>query len=276
MAPYFVGGNCYAQDMKYCVAKLPTPVLNTPRFSSVFGGEDGKTVKVDKSGLIRAMEFIALPGTAFHVIDVYRYKGRDILEVTTKEYPSRNKLYIDSRFVTLSAAPPRERTKKLPSMRDITGSMSAMEGSPYMWGGNYCGGIKEMLGFYKPSGPISKNTERLWTLRGVDCSGLLYEATDGYIPRNTSSLVNYGKGLNISGRTAGDISKILKPLDIIVWSGHVIVVLNDREVIESTGSGGVKRSGILEKLKKIISEKKPVNDWNSTSGDRFVVRRWFT
>jgi hypothetical protein len=115
----------------------------------------------------------------------------------------------------------------------------------------------------------------LWTLRGVDCSGLLYEATDGYIPRNTSSLVNYGKGLNISGRTAGEISKILKPLDIIVWSGHVIIILNDREVIESTGSGGVKRTGILEKLKKVMSEKKPVNDWNSTSGDRFVVRRWF-
>ena len=262
-------------EKKYCVAELPTPALNTRDFASVFGGKNGKTVKLDKSGLIREMEFIAFPGTVFEILAVHPQKGHDILEVTTAEYPSSKSIYIDSRFVKYSDTPPPARTKSLPPAPDILKAMASMEGKPYMWGGNVCRGIKEMTEFYKPRGEVDNATRSLWRLEGVDCSGLLYQAADGFTPRNTSSLVNYGRGLKISGLTADEISRRLKPLDLIVWSGHVVIVLESSRVIESAGSVGVKISPLKEKLASVMSDRKPVSDWDSTSGKRFVIRRWF-
>ncbi|MFH1801090.1 MAG: hypothetical protein ABH891_09660 [Candidatus Omnitrophota bacterium] len=51
----------------YARAEKSTPVLNTADFPVVFGGADGKTLKKDPSGLIREVEFIALPGTVFEI-----------------------------------------------------------------------------------------------------------------------------------------------------------------------------------------------------------------
>ena len=101
----------YAQDKQYCIAALPAPVLNTPDFSSVFGGIDGKSVKVDKTGLIRKMEFVAFPGTVFE-IDAARDHGKyKILQVRTNDYPyDKTKLYIDSRFVRFVDKRPLDRT----------------------------------------------------------------------------------------------------------------------------------------------------------------------
>jgi hypothetical protein len=259
----------------YCVAELPTPTLNTPYFSSVFGGRDGKSVKVDKTGLIRELEFIALEGTVFEIRDIAPENGHDILKVTTLEYPSENSLYIDSRFVRYAASLPPARTKKLPAMGEIIKTMYSLEGKPYMWGGNVSGGINKMTEFYKPRGGIDRATLRLWRLEGVDCSGLLYEATDGFTPRNTSSLVGFGRGLKIEGLTAEEISRRVMPLDLIVWSGHVVIVTDSSSVIESSVAGGVKTSSLAERLSSIMSERRPVNDWNSSGGKRFVIRRWY-
>jgi len=67
---------------------------------------------------------------------------------------------------------------------------------------------------------------------------------------------------------------MLQPLDLIVWSGHVIIVLDENTVIESTPDYGVHKSDLLSRLKSIAKERTPVNDWDSTNGKRFVVRRW--
>ncbi|MBK8982124.1 MAG: hypothetical protein IPM38_07325 [Ignavibacteria bacterium] len=67
---------------------------------------------------------------------------------------------------------------------------------------------------------------------------------------------------------------MLKPLDLIVWSGHVIVTLDKNTVIESSPEDGVHRSDLTERLNEVMTERSAVNDWASTTGKRFVIRRW--
>ena len=110
--------------------------------------------------------------------------------------------------------------------------------------------------------------------KGVDCSGLIYQATNGSTPRNTSSLIEFGDGLEIKGKSVAEISSMLMPLDLITWNGHVIIVLDENTVIESTPGLGVHKSDLQARLRSVLSERTPVNDWNSTKGKRFVIRRW--
>jgi len=51
--------------------------------------------------------------------------------------------------------------------------------------------------------------------------------------RNTSSLIFYGKPLEIKGLDAGQIIAKVEPLDLIVWDGHVIIILDKERTIES-------------------------------------------
>jgi len=53
-----------------------------------------------------------------------------------------------------------------------------------------------------------------------------------------------------------------------------VVVYNETTTIESTPDGGVKTTDLTKRLQIILKDKKPVNNWNNTSGKRFVVRRW--
>ena len=270
--------NCRSQsaDPKYAVAVMFTPVLNTSDFNSVFGGADGSSVKLDNKGLIREMEFIAFPGTVFEILEIIPKGDHDIFRITTSDYPyTSTDLFTDSRFVRTTDSLPEERKKSIPGRDEILSKMNSLDGYGYMWGGNYGDGIDKLLEYYKPLSDPDNYTKDQWCLKGVDCSGLLYQATNGSTPRNTSSLINFGTGLDIAGKSAAEISSMLQPLDLIVWSGHVIIVFDENTVIESTGDAGVHKSELLARLKSIMKEKAPVNDWGSTSGKRFVVRRWF-
>jgi hypothetical protein len=270
----FTGLSLSFEEEHYCTASLYTPVLNRPDFELVFGGADGKTVMTDGKGLVRALEFIAFPDTLFKIIHEIQKTGYSILEVKTPEYVCETPLYIDSRFVAFKKEKPLPRPKPLLSIDKITASLNAMEGRPYMWGGNYCNGIEQMLEFYPPSGTIPAETISLWILKGVDCSGLIYQASGGYTPRNTSSMLNYGKGLEISGLSAEKISNLVMPLDLIVWLGHVVLVLDADTVIESSQASGVVKSNLVARLRSIMSERTPSDKWDSESGKIFVIRRW--
>lgn len=266
--------SCRAQD-KYAVSVTYTPVLNTPDFQSVFGGNSGNRVKLDKRGLIGEMEFIAFPNTVFQVIESYSNGDHDILKVITSDYPySSTDLYIDRRFVRLTDTIPIDRSKEMPEKNSIIEKINSLENYPYMWGGNYADGIEKLLEYYQPSSELDEDTKSKWCLKGVDCSGLLYQSTNGSTPRNTSSLINYGEGLEIQNKSQDEIIQMLQPLDLIVWSGHVIIVLDNETVIESTPDYGVHKSDLRSRLQNILKERIPVNDWNSTNGKRFVVRRW--
>ena len=266
-----------AQDFLYAVAKEPTPVLNTSDFNSVFGGPDGMTVKTDDQGLIREMEFIALPGTVFDLIGEYDHGSYKIFKVETNEYKYNVELFVDSRFIELKKERPEERKIILPSKEEIYKSLDKFTGNSYCWGGNYNSGILKMLELYKPSGEISSELKAEWTLSGCDCSGLIYEATNGYTPRNTSRMTECGDAVDIEGLNAEQIAAVLKPLDMIVWSGHVIYVYDENTSIQSSISkGGVVKMDLTETLREVMETRKPVNDYNSTTKKRFVIRRWYS
>jgi len=263
---------------KYAVSVEATPVLNSPEFEAIFGGADGKTVKTDEQGLIREVEFIALPGMIFRVVQ----ENHGILKVTALgyEYDGRGSsdLYVDGRFVQ-EVREPEEREAVLPEREEIYEFLDNAVGSKYIWGGNWIKGIGKMLEYYKPSGEISEETQTLWTLKGCDCSGLMYEATKGYTKRNTSMLVESGKSVEVEGLTVGEITKKLQPLDMMVWRGHVIYVYDEKTAIQSALSkGGVVKTDLVETIEELMMQRKPVNEYNDRKwGDekRFVVRRWY-
>ncbi|MDA8431118.1 MAG: peptidoglycan endopeptidase [Geobacteraceae bacterium] len=268
----------------YAVARGATPVLNTAAFRSIFGGADGTTLKTDRCGQVRELEFIALPGTVFRITATASDRNNTIYRVATDEYlqPAGSALYVDSRFVTVRATQPPPRIRTLPPQTAIIAALKASIGAPYVWGGDVQAGIGELVGqFYGGSVP-SRDKGRL-TLAGLDCSGLLYQATGGGTPRNTSQLISYGKAVPVAGRSAKEIAGLLKPLDLIVWYGHVIVVLDRDTVIESRlvcgmkANAGVVTTSLQRRLAEIMRTRRPVDQWPAAAKQRdaFVVRRWY-
>ncbi len=276
-----------APPPQYAVAVLPTPVLNTADFSEVFGGADGRTLRLDPCGLIREVEFVALPGTPFLIEETLNRRGAVVYRVTTEDYPypPAAGYFIDGRFVTLADTPPPPRVRHLPSRDSVIENLLAARGSRYVWGGNRRAGIPQLLAFYPPAPgrPLEPAQSDLWQLRGVDCSGLLYEATDGFTPRNTSALVTYGEAVPVRGLDAGEISKRLEPLDLIVWPGHVMIVIDKGRIIESRldcngKKGGVGVRPLRSALGELVKSRVPLNDLSAgtcVGVKGFVVRRWY-
>jgi len=273
---------------RWAVARLPTPVLNTPDFRSVYGGSDGSKLCLDKNLLVAELEIVALPGTVFEVHEAIPGRnGVSYLRVTTDEYPfpSKTGYYVDSRFVSLASERPPHRQCRLPSRSGIRFKLRSAIGSLYVWGGNWKEGGPEMFEYYPCSVRLSDPARKTWMLRGVDCSGLIYEASDGYTPRNASALVRFGRSVPIAGLTPEQIASRLEPLDLIVWAEHVMIVLDEQRVIESMtfgdvpGSpGGVRTRDRVECVRSVMKERAPVDEYDepaSGKGARFVVRRWY-
>lgn len=289
----FIGG-CFAGQTGnyvpvYAVAEFPTPMLNTSDFHFVFGGLDGNTLHFDKTGLIREIEIIALPQTVFKIEDTIKKNGTIIYKVTTEDYPYPNPkgYFIDSRFVRTTNSKPADRKKVLPAKNHILEKLLSAEGSIYVWGGNIKDGIPEMLSFYPPASSISDDLKSYWILKGVDCSGLLYQATDGYTPRNASSLVSFGQPVKIAGLNARQIIQKVEPLDIIVWKQHVAIIMDKQRLIESRhhyednwngNMGGVRIQNLEKVLSNLLQQRVPVDNYEDkieADKRKFVVRRWY-
>jgi cell wall-associated NlpC family hydrolase len=185
----------------------------------------------------------------------------------------------------MTSTPPSPRQAALPSKEEIIRRLRNSVGVAYVWGGNVRLGIPELADLY----PVIENKHASYTgkksfpLAGLDCSGLLYEASGGWTPRNTSELVTYGKSVAIEGLDAWEIERRLRPLDLIVWPGHVLIALDQGEVIESRLHCDGQKSGVIisllpKRLSEILRNRKPVNTIEAkrkTTEKTFVVRRWF-
>ncbi|MEA5115619.1 MAG: peptidoglycan endopeptidase [Geobacteraceae bacterium] len=271
----------------FAVATSFVPVFNTADFQGIFGGRDGKSLDLDRCAQIRSLEFIAMPGTAFRIEAVLENRAYPVYRVNTEDYPYRSPkgLYIDGRLVKKTYSLPQRRFPKLPPRETVLRNLISAQGSAYVWGGNRRTGIPEMLELYPvPPGFVPNRTAMdRWTLTGLDCSGLLYEATDGFTPRNTSSLVRYGDPVPIAGMDAEEITTRIKPLDLIVWNGHVMIALGGDRVIESRldckgKNGGVIIRGLREALRELCGRRVPMNEYaeNGRNSEKcFVVRRWY-
>ncbi len=253
----------------FAFAKTFTPILNTPDFTKVFGGKDGGSLLLDDQGLLRAVETVAFTNTKFKIL---KQINDQIVQVEMSEYPCAP-LFVDQRFLYSAGA---ERKKVIPPFLDILNHLKSLIGAIYIWGGNASCGIPELLHYFPPTVPLDKKMQQLWTLKGVDCSGLLYEATNGFTPRNTSWLVHFGQAVDIENRSINQIANLVKPLDIIVWPGHVIIVLDTTLCIESRPQTGVAAQPLKDRL--IELQRKPLSLWDSkfSAKDHFVIRRWYS
>lgn len=255
---------------RYAVATTATPVLNTPAFHRFFGG----TIKLDPCQGVRPIEFVALAGTLFRIEGTVKDREVTIYRVTTNDYPypSRTGYFVDARFLKEVAGAPQERPRTLPELAEVQKRLMGALGKPYVWGGNLQGGVPLLRELYPQADPLA----------GVDCSGLLYQATGGFTPRNTSALTSFGSAVPVAGLTAQQIARKLEPLDLIAWKGHVMVVLDRDSIIQSTmgcqgGINGVHVSPIEETLRALMARRKALDDYaQGKAGLRgFVVRRWF-
>lgn len=199
-----------------------------------------------------ALETIALPGTRFRCIA----ENKGVVQVETTEYPSSVPLYVDQRFLTYGDV--EERKALLPAENEILRNMQSCKGSRYLWGGNWNQGIPEMQTFY----PELEDDE---LLQGVDCSGLLYQATNGFTPRNTSQLCSFGEELKIQHLSPEEMMKQLKPLDLMVWRGHVLIISSPGRLIESRIDQGVVESDFEPRYREAIEK---------LAGKPFYFRRW--
>lgn len=246
----------------FAVARGPIPVFNTAAAARVQA-----LLKPDRCGQVRELEFIALPGTVFRIIATDP-DDPTIAEVTTDDYqaPPETRLYLSAARLerTLDEPPPRDRT--LPAVVEIDRQLRSAVGLPYIWGGNWRTGVRS-------------GTPPLF--QGLDCSGLLYEVTNGATPRNTAQLVQFGRAVPIEGKGVDQLLKILQPLDLLVWQGHVIIVLDRGSAIESildcqNKGGGVRITPLRQRLQQLMGQRKPADHWPDQKGGSrlFVVRRW--
>ena len=130
-------------------------------------------------------------------------------------------------------------------------------------------GINKILKFY-PSQNIPNQNSRI--LKGVDCSGLLYEATNGYTPRNTSELINFGQIIKVENKNIDEIIKTLYPLDLVIYKGHVIIIFDKKYTIESREKFGVVKTKIKKRLLEISKEKRFTDNFYNEKS--IVIRRW--
>lgn len=250
------------------ITNEPIPVFNTPEFPNYFKGK-GESMPLDDQRLMRGLETILLQGMSF---DPKEKLPQNVLKIKTPNY--RGKELYSHRFF-LNNFSSKKQPINLPSVDKICKTLKELIGTPYLWGGNWPKGIPKMLELYPPAVELSHldpKIQNIWQLKGVDCSGLLYYATNGYTPRNTSDLVSYKEGLKIKELKKEEMISLLKPLDLITWKGHVIIIINEEICIESTPEEGVHLRKLCERIEEVLKMRKPVN--KNPSDDSFVIRRW--
>lgn len=241
------------QTLFLCRSIGSTPILNRKDFSYVFGGY-GYGLLLDEKGLLKSLEMIAPSGSYFHVISIHDDLGHAIYEITFHDYPSKYPLFLDSRFVE-KVSKVQIKEKKLPDLDLILDRLKNMISLPYVWGGNVSQGVPEMLDFYPPKRELTFHEKINWIMQGVDCSGMLYEATEGFFPRNTSDLIKLAIPYRLNDRNIPVLSKELNPLDVVVYKGHVIITFNKNHFIESRAHrGGVFLTEKETRLKLLLKE----------------------
>ena len=269
------------------------------KWKDLIGGEDGKTLFLDNYQQLDPLEIVLKTGDVIEIIEeirggIFKVKipGFEADFYTPREFIDKNKIIVANDESEI----PASRKIELPSEAKIIETLrsAAAQKIPYIWGGTVREGVKRLLEIFPPSGELDDATKAKWTAAGLDCSGLLYEATDGYTPRNTSGLVTFGEAVEVENLSAEQIQDKLEPLDIIVWpNGHVIIVLSKEECIESRLIHDIDDKGEVinlepsfvkvrpteEILRELIENpkeekrRKPVNQW--TGKGQFAVRRWY-
>ncbi len=273
----------------YAKTIFPTPLFWLPvdqvDINKILGGKGTTGLKLNGNNLIMELAVVLPPETPLTLMKKIEKDGFTYYQVRTREFDAgrgaKVGYFVDARFIQKTDQKLAERTQTLPSFQEIKNNLLAASGTVYIWGGSWYQGIPEIDKLFPSDVQLSSLDQKRKLMQGVDCSGLLYQATNGYTPRNSRSLLTFWTGVAIEGKTAARLAKELKPLDLIVWDGHVVIVLDEKTTIESRGRGknpgGVEFVPIEKRLKEIFESRSPVDEYSSSSlakNKKFVVRRW--
>jgi hypothetical protein len=225
----------------FALTTTKTPLFNTRDLTSLFSTPLG----FDAQFLLRPLETILFPKSLLTIKSVFG----NVLEVESVDYPSSKPLYVDRRFI-IETETPRRALRTLPKSSLLKERLISYPKLPYVWGGNTRSGIPELFSYYPPQRALSPYEWLSWHFRGVDCSGLLYDVSNGITPRNTKELSEFGYEVTSP-----------KPLDIAIWPGHVLIFIDKNHLIESKVGDGLTFSKAKDRLKEL--EKIP-----------YQIRRW--
>lgn len=211
----------------YCITKTYTPLFNSRKFLLELNANGG----ICDSFHIRNLETVVFPNTS-----IKRVGGNEkIAEVLFCPYHETKTFYTTSSFIKTTGF---IDNRTLPTKQEMLHKLKNFPKLPYLLGGNIPYPI--FMQSHLNSDVFINRHRKLF---GIDCSGLLYYVANGCVPRNTSQLMHYGKEV-----------KTLLPLDLILYTGHVIIYLGEGNVIESREIDGVIVSKWNERKKTI---KKP-------------------
>jgi hypothetical protein len=248
--------------IKFAKAFLPTPIFNHFALEEFLGQKEG-ALSLNQKGRLSFLEMIALKGTLFVLeekISTYVYR------VSLNEYKTLYPLYVDIRSLE-NVENRLERELQLPLPEKILDSLLAQRGRPYLWGGNLMEPIEHLEKWYCSKEPLSPYEVMMIRFDGVDCSGLIYSATLGFTPRNTSEMVHFGRSVSLK--------EALNPLDLIVDFGHVVIVIDQTWSIQSKEKFGVFLLKTTEVLDSLQRRKKWVDQWESSRKEEiFTIRRF--
>ena len=275
----------------YAKTKLPTPVFRLPiddvDLNNILWGKGTTGMKVNEYNMIEELAVVLPPGTVVSLMKKVQKGDFVYYQIRTREFDAgrgaKFGYFLDARFIEKTAEKPEEKAQTLPSLEDITNKLLATSGSVYVWGGSRYEGIPELEKYFPSATKLSALETKRKLMKGVDCSGLLYQATNGFTPRNSRSLLNFWEPINIEGKKIQEIIPLLKPLDLIVWDGHVVIVLDEKRTIESRGRGkapwGIEIVPIEARLTELFKTRSPVNNYETSHlprSKKFVIRRRFS
>ena len=274
----------------YARTVIPTPLFRLPvdnvDLNKILWWKGTTGMKVDGNNMIIDLAVVLPPDTPVTLMRKIEKDGFTYYQVRTREFDAgrgaKVGYFLDARYIQKTDQKNEEKSQILPSFEEVIDNLLATSGTAYIWWGTWYQGVPENEHFFPSQNKLSSLEKKRKLMKGVDCSGLLYQATNGYTPRNSRSLLNFWEAVEIEWKTVEQIAMLLKPLDIIVRDGHVVVVLDEKRTIESRGRGknpgGVEIVEIKKRLEEIFKTRKPVNNYSASSlpkAKKFVVRRWF-
>lgn len=300
-----------AAKTPYALTKTDAPLLNTPEWENIFGGNSGSELQYDRFGEIDQLILVAPKGTLLTLQRQIRKKLKSGAEtiyykVGTDLYSENEALWIDGRFLDLQDVRPLivapSGGQEEPATISATTMISRLRGFvslPYTWHGASETGIPELFLWYPMAKPLSERMKNDWILKGFDSIGLLFRASNFKTPLGFSRFTILGEAVfpDLSGISATDkrgnqhdpsieraekLAEDLKPLDLIFYEDRLIIVLDNAEVIESryrsAFDGKVTVSPLFDTLVGLFQKAEfiadPSVEQTNPQIKRFFVRRF--
>lgn len=143
---------------------------------------------------------------------------------------------------------PVEPPPSLPAPEQVLATLRSLAGTPYLYGGSAVHGSASQAraliarGLLRESDRRVEEFARLLTSRGLDCSGLFNVATAYAFFGDSRDLYHlFDERLRHPGAEVADdpaaLAERLRPLDIILFRGHLAVSLGAGQVIQAVGDG---------------------------------------